>query len=392
MNFDAILHRLLTNDRRQRIRLVQVGIVALVALASTVVVAYMAWVNIIDGGLAVWWTMLPLLGFGSVFLVIRTGANLHFADPSLTIVQMTLGFVCCITGYAIAGPGRGAVFPVLTVIMMFGMFSLQPATVLRMGLLAVAMFGATMTFLAYHHPQDYNPHVELGHFIMIAFMLPLVSMLAGRLSDLRARLQQQKSELSEALARIHALASRDELTGLVNRRCVNEALEAERQRSHRSGQTFSVCVLDLDHFKRINDLFGHPGGDETLRAFAREANAALRTTDMLARWGGEEFLLLMPDTSGDFALAAVERLREHVSAQQLMVGDQVLNITFSAGVAEFAGKETLTQLIARADEAAYTAKNRGRNRVVFASHEPAPLLPAASSPTAAAEAPACQPE
>jgi diguanylate cyclase (GGDEF)-like protein len=390
MNLDAIIHRLLTNDRRQRIRLVQVGIVAVVALASAVVVAYMAWVNIIDGRLAIWWTMLPLVGFSTVFLVIRSGANLRFADPSLTIAQMTLGFVCCITAYAIAGPGRGAVFPVLTVIIMFGMFSLQPSAVLRMGLVAVAMFGTTMALLAYQHPQIYNPHVELGHFIMIAFMLPVVSMLAGRLSDLRARLHLQKTELSQAVERIHALASRDELTGLVNRRCVNEALEAERQRSHRSGQTFSVCVLDLDHFKRINDLFGHPGGDETLRAFAREANAALRTTDMLARWGGEEFLLLMPDTSGDFALAAVERLREHVSAQQLMVGDQRLSITFSAGVAEFAGMETLTQLIARADEAAYTAKNRGRNRVVFAHHELAMPSPAASS-LASAPAPECHP-
>ncbi len=358
---------LFSADPRQRIRLTQCATACGLMLASALVLNYYAWVGIVPRVPALWWTLAAALCFGGCFAFVRSGRNLAFEDPSLTAPQMLLGFLFGVTAYAIAGRGRGAVFPILMVILMFGMYSMPPEVVRRAGLMAVAMFGATMGLMAWIDPAVYEPAVELGHFIMIAIMLPAVSMLAGQLSRLREKLRGQKAELTDALTRIQELATRDELTGLVNRRHMQQLVELERARGMRSGHAFCLAVVDLDHFKRINDAHGHPVGDRVLRAFAREALATIRGSDVLGRWGGEEFLLMLPNTRAGLAKLGLERLRLRAEALRVDVdAANPLSFTLSAGLVEHLAGEPVADTIARADRALYLAKQQGRNCVVVA--------------------------
>ena len=150
---------------------------------------------------------------------------------------------------------------------------------------------------------------------MLCIMVAGVGVLTVRLHRMRDRLRRQKVELEAALAHIHRLATHDDLTGLVNRRHMQELLENERMRLERSEQDWCVALIDLDHFKSVNDAHGHAIGDEVLRALSRHAHALIRRTDVLARWGGEEFVLLLPNTPIGMATISLERLREHFHAQ-----------------------------------------------------------------------------
>jgi diguanylate cyclase len=169
------------------------------------------------------------------------------------------------------------------------------------------------------------------------------------------------------VSRIQELATRDELTGLVNRRHMSSLLERERQRCVRSGRGFSVAMIDIDHFKAVNDHYGHTVGDEVLRTFAHHAPQALRGTDTVSRWGGEEFVLLLPEASLSSARIGIERLRGRVAATPMAHLSAVpIRITVSAGLTEHIAGESVTQTLERADRALYEAKTQGRNRTVVA--------------------------
>lgn len=164
--------------------------------------------------------------------------------------------------------------------------------------------------------------------------------------------------------RLQGLSMQDPLTGLPNRRALEQALQREWQRWQRGARRFAVVALDLDHFKRINDTHGHLVGDDLLAAVARRLAGAVRQMDVVARTGGEEFLVLMPDIDDAAVQAAAERLRLALASSPLAVGPLTLPITTSLGVAQVRPGDTeLRQVLARADLALYAAKTAGRNRV-----------------------------
>jgi diguanylate cyclase (GGDEF)-like protein len=183
---------------------------------------------------------------------------------------------------------------------------------------------------------------------------------------MRNQLRVQKRELAEALERNNLLARQDELTGLPNRRHALEMMAYEERRAARELVRPSVCLLDIDHFKAVNDTYGHPAGDDVLRLVARNAPNALRTPDLMARWGGEEFLLVMPQTSADAAVLVIERLRVALAQPHLWNAHPHLQVTFSAGVAIQHEGESMEETVARADAALYKAKQSGRNCTVSA--------------------------
>ena len=165
--------------------------------------------------------------------------------------------------------------------------------------------------------------------------------------------------------RLREMAMQDELTGLYNRRHFVELAEAEVARARRTGMPLSLAMLDIDHFKAVNDVFGHPVGDLALREVARAMRETLRTSDVPARIGGEEFVVLLTDTALDGAMAVTERLRERVGRAEVSAGrERVARFTVSAGVAELAPAERIESLLKRADEALYRAKEEGRNRIM----------------------------
>jgi two-component system cell cycle response regulator len=166
--------------------------------------------------------------------------------------------------------------------------------------------------------------------------------------------------------RLEELATTDALTRLLNRRALLERLSVEVDRARRFKQQLSLLMVDLDHFKNINDQYGHLGGDDILRQMGGLLNGAVRTIDVVARYGGEEFVLILPETSTDGAAVFGERMREKVSEHQFEVGsDRAVHLTCSVGVATFPSPRVASteDLFARADEALYRAKSGGRNQV-----------------------------
>lgn len=169
---------------------------------------------------------------------------------------------------------------------------------------------------------------------------------------------------------IHAQARRDTLTDAYNRRAFTEFADKEWSRSKRHGSSFSILAVDIDHFKLFNDQYGHQTGDAALVAVSRSAQAALRANDIWCRYGGEEFVALLPDTSMDRALAVAERLRLAVERTKISSPRGSLNVSVSIGVAERSPHHAdLSEVLAISDAALYKAKAAGRNRVVAAGRE-----------------------
>jgi|GEM_PF-1010665 len=178
--------------------------------------------------------------------------------------------------------------------------------------------------------------------------------------------------LDRAWGQIHALAMRDALTGLNNRTHFMPAAQRELDLARRHGQPLALIVLDVDHFKSINDTIGHLGGDDVLVQVAQRCRQALRTTDLLARWGGEEFIMLLPNTPLTQARQLAERVRESLQATpSIMVNGRPILVTASLGAAGVMPGHTpsLEQLIRRADTALYLAKSAGRDRVSMSEYD-----------------------
>jgi diguanylate cyclase (GGDEF)-like protein len=211
-----------------------------------------------------------------------------------------------------------------------------------------------------------------GYFERSITMLALVSTI-GRFSFvglygsmMRESLYKRGKELKQAYARIEELAQFDELTGMLNRRMIMAALADEMARARRSGTPCSVALIDLDHFKRINDQFGHPTGDEALRTFSITAFANIRSIDKLGRYGGEEFLLILPETEPDTATQMLERLRAIVAGSNWTAIASSMAVTISGGITAVREDDSPDTALARADAALYRAKAAGRNRVLAA--------------------------
>ena len=174
------------------------------------------------------------------------------------------------------------------------------------------------------------------------------------------------ANLKENFAKVSDMANRDGLTGLYNARFFQEALARELERVKRTSRPFTLIILDVDRFKRINDRYGHPVGDQVLQHIGRVARSVLRGYDVLARYGGEEFIAMLPDTAASQALLLGDRLRKMIEERPLMMDDgEMIRITVSVGVAQARAPYDKTELISQADQALYQAKETGRNKVVL---------------------------
>jgi diguanylate cyclase (GGDEF)-like protein len=361
---DAILGR----GVRRRIRTTQWLTSVLVYIGSALAMwigARRGWVN---GPEFIVWAGFLVVSLSVVYAAIRSGWSERYADPALTAAQIVLGVVGVEWGYAITGPMRSVTLLPLLLIFTFGAFSLRWRLFAWLALFALTSLVAVAAAVHLTRPgvetwslENDDLRIDLTNVMMVTVLLPAISLVAARLSSLRSRLHSQRSQLTEALQEVQRLATHDDLTGLVNRRYMLNRLAQEQSRFQRMGHPFCIALLDMDHFKRINDLHGHARGDQVLCSFAREANAALRTSDLIARWGGEEFLLLLPGTSAAQAQVSIERLLTRVRDLSLCTGEP---LTFSAGVTEFRSGETLAETIARADHAMYAAKQSGRGRTL----------------------------
>lgn len=261
-----------------------------------------------------------------------------------------------------ARPGFFIYLPLLTVLTF-----LNPKTSLRtkalwgivQALMFMAVVAAAETFramlvldpAALRVMMVFNAAIFVGTLGFLAHVVSEAARSAER--DLRA-----------ALGRVDELARTDTLTGLLNRRAMSELLEAEAMRVERHGRPFTVLVADLDDFKGVNDAYGHPVGDHTLRSIAARLLGAVRVQDQVARWGGEEFLLLLPETDRETGLRVAARLRTAISENPLQLDGVEFRVTATFGVAVYRKGNTVLETIRHADRALYRGKRVGKDRVV----------------------------
>lgn len=298
-----------------------------------------------------------------------SGLSEKARDPALTVPQILVGLAFADWGFLICGPGRAIALLPMLLVMVFGAFSLhwrKMAALTGLALGGFAMSLAGQQWLRHLHGDPQRPlelRQDLIYLSILVVVMPAAAGLSAQLSRLRSRLRAERAALALALANVQRLAAFDELTGLANRRHAHDYLAMAQARAYRDGASFAVVLIDLDHFKRINDTQGHGAGDKVLRAFAEASRAMLRPSDMMARWGGEEFLIVMPGTSAADAHAATTRLLQAVHA---LPTDSGHLLSFSAGVAEWKAGETFTMTMTRADGAMYAAKHAGRDQVRLA--------------------------
>ncbi|MDY0976656.1 diguanylate cyclase [Massilia sp. CFBP9012] len=256
--------------------------------------------------------------------------------------------------------------------------------------LAMSCASATLIYLleAYGLAQPFAPATQMPLLHLVCdlglYVVVLVFVLLFELTK-----SDGFSRLRQALATINELAIRDELTGIHNRRFLLDLVEKEKERADRNGSEFSLCLFDIDFFKRINDTYGHAAGDTVLRAFARTAQDQLRALDAFGRYGGEEFLLMLPETPAASAIALAERVRGAVEGLRCLDVERTITLTVSVGVAEYRLGEKVAQTIVRADQALYLAKSGGRNRVLCHGDDgPAEVTRSLAAPVTDARAPA----
>ena len=289
------------------------------------------------------------------YVVVRSGLNKRIkADSSLAFSQCAFALVSTSISYAITGPARGAVLGIVLIILVFAMFSLPVPQIRALSLIAFGLLASVMWWCSRTMPDRYPPVVEATHAMFAVIIIASTSILSARMAGLRSRLSRQRSDLRDALELNRRLATLDELTGLINRRHMTATLQAELDRQRRLAGRMSVALIDIDFFKRVNDRYGHATGDVVLQGFAELARTELRACDVTARWGGEEFLLLLPDMDQAGAMLAVDRLRmAFANLGWPQAAD--LRATFSAGVATRCASESVDVLVERRGRAAPAA-------------------------------------
>jgi diguanylate cyclase (GGDEF)-like protein len=305
-------------------------------------------------------SIIGVTGVVSFYLLVRLSRQLRIAPWHLAFAQAVFAVLCNVAGYAITGPIRGASLAVLLVVIVFCTFSLRPRQTYILCALAIITLAGTSAWLNSLDPAAYPVPVEVFNVALGSISMIAVATLTAEMSRLRNRLRHQKEELLQAVAKIQTLATVDELTSLANRRHMNAVLQAQSSR----GELVCIALLDIDYFKSVNDRYGHAVGDSVLRLFADTARAELRANDVLARWGGEEFLLMLPDTTLADAIRVLERMAARFSACSVQGIDPDIHITFSAGATQRSEGEPLDTTISRADKAMYQAKSGGRNQIV----------------------------
>jgi diguanylate cyclase len=289
----------------------------------------------------------------------RLGINTRFNEPSLMLPQLVASLAIMLGVAYLERGTQIALVPFILIAFSFGIFRLSTGSLI---LLSAGCLGAYLGIIVMRvHLEDYDFgfRADLAQWSVLALTLPGMILVGKQIQNLRQVLRATRYQLEH----YEEKSVRDELTGLYNRRQLQTELEQAKLQADTRAIPFSICMIDIDRFKEINDNNGHLAGDTILKEFSKVARDSIRDTDILGRCGGDEFLQILPDTDVKGAVMHAERLRiyAHFLDFQKVLGQK--HISLSIGVAQYRSGEKINDLISRADSALYQAKQLGRNRV-----------------------------
>ncbi len=299
-----------------------------------------------------WYLVVPMVTFNLLFFIMfQTGINRFFQDPGLTFLQQLVGLVMAtVICYYTVDAIRGACLILYIHIFYFGTFQRRRRDFYYPLIATVIFYSFLIVMLCLNHPAAIDLKTEIMRFVILLTALVWLMWLGNYLSSMRRHIQR--------------LVVRDELTGVYNRRQLYTLLAREKALAERAGVPFTVCMMDLDDFKLVNDTYGHQAGDEVLKVFARTVQRNIRAEDYVARYGGEEFLVVLANyrcrDADDKSIQRLRQLTENLSFDTI---PGFPGITVSIGVSTYSPPESIDMMIARADDALYRAKQKGKNRV-----------------------------
>lgn len=343
--------------RAQRLRLRRTLLSGGFYLVATAVLLLAASLGLLDMSLVLATVALFTVTIATFLVLIRTGTNLRFREPSLTTAQILVAMLNASLVMAYAGALRGAIVLAYMLPIQFGAFALPIKAMLRLCVVPILAFPLSIWTGHLFWPGLDDLRRDLVLWAVLALVLPFSAYISGRLYE---------------YGRFKRLSDLDELTGLYNRRYMSQYLALQQASPGATHPPLCLALVDLDHFKRINDSLGHRTGDDALRLFARTARAVLRRGDLVARWGGEEFLFVIHHADPAQARITLDRLRQELASASATLLPPGWVMTASAGLVAAAPGLSADTLIARADAALYAAKASGRDRVETAAGDPPP--------------------
>lgn len=297
------------------------------------------------------------------------GFNRRLKDPAMIMPLMMWSTTVLLLSAFFVDQVRLCVMLIFFAIIQVGVFQASRKQFSLLAAYCSAGYAINLILVGYYWPEVMDKQAQWIQWGLFSTMVLGTVILAAEISTIRFQLARRNQQLNGVVERIHEMAVKDELTGFYRRRHAMELLQKACGQSARGAFSLAVAYLDLDHFKRINDTYGHRLGDQVLRRFASLVEHHLSDPDFVARLGGEEFMLVLPVSS---VLEARQRVKGIIEAlpNERFPDAPELTVTVSAGLSMRNDEETPEQLLQRADQALYVAKEQGRNRLVVAKESP----------------------
>lgn len=368
---EALTEHEASGAQAQRVR--QVLLVLLLGgLGHTLVCWVALQLDFFRGGSPVFNSLFTAFWAGHLGLIAFTalGLNLRLRNPDMILPVMVWSTLVLLVSAYFVDQVRLCVMMILFAILQVGVFRARFTGFAVLSSAAILSYGAIIWVVGQRHPAAMDLFAEVIQWSAFTVMTIVFVVLAAEISGIRAQLTERNAELGDIVERIQTMAIKDELTGLYNRRHAMERLHKIREMANRGAFDFVIAYVDLDHFKDVNDTYGHQVGDDVLRVFARTARAQVSGRDFCARLGGEEFVLVLVKAGLEEGEKVADSLRRAMAGASIPSAPG-LHVTTSIGVARYHPGESLDELLARADAALYNAKEAGRDRVVRAEGDQA---------------------
>jgi len=358
-----------------RIRLHRLRL-AMLAWAVSIFLAGSAWgLGLLDIGYLEMAALVLVVLLSQLFfhIALRSGWSRQLDDPSMTLPHILFAILIGLWVISKAGEARTILLLLFIMASFFGAFELRHRQFMLIALVAVSGYTLITLRDLFSGQMQGSTQIVILELVGFAALMVWLAWFGSHISRMRRRLSARNRKLKALSEQLEHLAHHDDLTGLPNRRQLIVRLEALAAEADSGGSPFCVALLDLDHFKQVNDEHGHQAGDELLTELARRASRLLRGADALVRvddtladigrFGGEEFLLILPRTELDGARLVAERLRREIADRPFATHAGGIPCTASIGLAAHRPGEAFDRTVARADRALYRAKEIGRNRV-----------------------------